>query len=775
MEVTYLDAAWQLAGILFGGCATVTVALLLGRTVLGQSRSLRGKLTESEGWLLSFALGAAILSSLVFGLCATGLFYDASVWTVGIGVALAWRRWGRWNWEPQLGKFAPEGRSWQLLLGVPAVIYGALYALHTLSPEVAFDATGYHLGMVQRYYRNHGFVAIPTNLYAQLSQGAEMLYLFAYSLGRESAAKLVHFSFLVAGAGSLIALAGRYRAGFAGVFAAVIYFTCPVVIPDAASGYNDCALAFFLLSVFSALGIWWHLRDRHSLWLLGVLIGACFAIKYTGVVSLAAAVAVAASIALRTRSPRAVIRDVAVIGVFAAIIGLPWLAKNAIVVGNPLAPFYNDWFPNPYLSVEFETSYREAMRTYSPEAQGRFDQLLSAPLDLVHGERYQGSIGWLFLLAPVSLLAWRNPLARATLAAAVVCALPWLSNAGARFLLPSLPFVAFSMGLALERLPNRTRTACVTVLLIAQCITSWPPFRAYWYYEHLWTVVGFPWRAALGLEHPKQHLSWRLSYFLLADHLDKMDPHSVRVLTFCEVPDAYCGVELLVPYKGLENLDLADALMKPLDVNRRIARTLRTVQPGRHLRGIRLEIDRAHARRSLIVSEIRLFSNGRIMPYDGNWDVSAQPHPWHALRLLDGDPFTTWNSREPATPGMSIEARFQEPRQVDALEVVHPLDSALSDSKLVIRGLSDSGAWSLIGLESTEIRQVVASADSGRQSALRMLKRHGITHLVLNLDPDFEHADEMQAIASDPAAWGLRKTFELRTATLYEVDSRPNR
>lgn len=775
MEVTYLDAARQLAGVLFGGCATVAVSLLLGRTVLGQSRSLRGELTKSEGWLLSFALGAAILISLVFGLCATGLFYDASVWTVGIGVALAWRRWGRWNWEPRPSKFVPKGRSWQLLLGVPAAIYGVLYALHTLSPEVAFDAVGYHLGLVQRYYRNHGFVAIPTNMYAQLSQGAEMLYLFAYSIGRESAAKLVHFSFLVAGAGSLVALAGRYRAGLAGVFAAVVYFTCPVVIPDAASTYNDCALAFFLLSAFSALGIWWHLRDRHSLWLLGVLIGSCFAIKYTGAVALGAAAAVAASIATRTRSPRAVIRDVAVIGVFAAIIGLPWLAKNAIIVGNPLAPFYNDWFPNPYLSVEFEAEYREAMRTYAPEAQSRFDQLLSAPLDLVRGERYRGSIGWIFLLAPVSLLAWRNPLARATLAAAIVCALPWLSNAGTRFVLPSLPFVAFSMGLALERLPNRPRMACVTALLIGQCLTSWPPSRAFWYYPHLWSVVGFPWQAALGLEHPKQHLARRLKYFLLADHLDKMDPRNVRVLTFCEVPEAYCGAELLVPYKGLENRDLADALMKPFEANRRPTRSLRAMLPGRHLRGIRLEIDRAHARRSLIVSEIRLFSNGRIMPYNESWDVSAQPHPWHAGRLLDGDPFTAWNSREPATPRMSIEARFREPRQVDVLEVVHPPDSALSDSKLVIRGLTDSGSWSVIGLESTEIRQVAASVDSARQSAVRTLERHGITHVVVNLEPDFEHVAKMQAIASDPKAWGLRKTFVDRTATLYEVESQSKR
>lgn len=775
MEVTLLDAARQLAGVLFGGCATVLVACLLGRIVLGQARGLRGELSESEGWLLSFALGAALLGSVVFVLCAAGLIYDASVWIVGVGVALAWARWGRWTWEPRSEESGPEDRSWLWLLGAPAAVYGALYAVHTLSPEVAYDAVGYHLGLVQRYYRNHGFVAIPTNMYAQLSQGAEMLYLFAYSLGRESAAKLVHFSFLVSGTGLLIAISRRYRAGLAGVFAAVIYFTCPVVIPDAASTYNDCALAFYMLAVFSTAGIWWHLRDRQLLWLLGALIGFCFAVKFTGVVALAAAAAVAIGIATRTRSTRAVIRGVAVIGVAAAIIGLPWLAKNATFVGNPLAPFFNDWFPNPHFTVEFETEYREAMKTYAPQGQGRLEQLLSAPLDLVRGERYKGSIGWIFLLAPLSLLAWRKPLARAALAAALVCALPWLSNAGARFLLPSLPFVALAMGLALERLSMRPRVACVTALLIAQCVTSWPPIREYWYHEDVWTVVGFPWRAALGLEHPKWHLARKLKYFLLADYLNKMDPRNVRVLTFCEVPEAYCRAELLVPYKSLENRDLAQALVNPFQADRRPTRSLRAVLPGRPVRGIRLETDRTDARRSLIVSEIRLFSSGETMPFDQSWDVSVQPHPWHAGRLFDEDPFTAWNSREPATPRMAIEVRFREPRLVDSLEVVHPQASALSSSELVVRGQSESGAWSSLDAESVEPRQLAVSIDAARKSAADMLRRHGITHVVLNLEPDFPDSTAMRSIASDPQAWGLRKTFVDRTATLYEVESPPVR
>ena len=223
---------------------------------------------------------------------------------------------------------------------------------------------GYHLGLVQRYYRHHGFLAITTNVYAQLSQGAEMLYLFAYSLGRESAAKIVHFTCLAASVGALLAFARRHGAPHAGIFAAVVYFTCPVVIPDATSTYNDCALAFMLLTLWYVLTLWWRHRDGAWLVVLGVLLGFCFGIKYTGVVGLAAAAVVAFGSTARSGSWRAALRACVLIGIPAAVIALPWLAKNALYTGNPLAPFFNQWFPNPYFSVEWEADYILAMRTY---------------------------------------------------------------------------------------------------------------------------------------------------------------------------------------------------------------------------------------------------------------------------------------------------------------------------------------------------------------------------------------------------------------------------
>ncbi|MGD0870160.1 MAG: hypothetical protein ABSB88_11455 [Bryobacteraceae bacterium] len=56
-------------------------------------------------------------------------------------------------------------------------VYFVLYFFNSMAPESSFDGSRYHLGLVARYLREHGFHRITWNLYASLSEGAEMLYL----------------------------------------------------------------------------------------------------------------------------------------------------------------------------------------------------------------------------------------------------------------------------------------------------------------------------------------------------------------------------------------------------------------------------------------------------------------------------------------------------------------------------------------------------------------------------------------------------------------------
>ena len=176
----------QALSILFGAFFTVAVATALGASLL------RG---ECEDLALRFITGAAVVSLAVFSICAAQLAYPlvfavlgAAALLVGPVRGLPWRR-------SLLRKvqYLPHNRL-LLLAFIPFLI---LYFFSSMAPEASYDGSRYHLALVGRYLREHGFHPITNNMYASLSQGVEMLYLWAFAFGRHSAAAMVHFAFLL--------------------------------------------------------------------------------------------------------------------------------------------------------------------------------------------------------------------------------------------------------------------------------------------------------------------------------------------------------------------------------------------------------------------------------------------------------------------------------------------------------------------------------------------------------------------------------------------------
>ena len=178
----------QALAILFGAGFTVMVCLALGGIILRDA-------SEDPG--ARFVTGAAGMSLLVFAVCALKLAYPAVFLAFGI---LCW--WGRPPRFPRLGG---------ALLLVFAV-YFVLYFFHAMAPEASPDGAGYHLSLVARYLREHGFVRITDSFYAAFPAGVEMLFLFAFAFGRHSGAAMMHLAFLVALAWQMFHYA--QRAGF---------------------------------------------------------------------------------------------------------------------------------------------------------------------------------------------------------------------------------------------------------------------------------------------------------------------------------------------------------------------------------------------------------------------------------------------------------------------------------------------------------------------------------------------------------------------------------
>src|SRR6266481_2411804 len=143
--------------------------------------------------------------------------------------------------------------------GLPAVIlaiYGILYLIHALAPEIQPDAITYHLGLVAEYARLGRFPD-RVGFFEMLPQGMEMLFLFAFVIGKHSAEKLVHFGFLLATVPLMIELGRRARVSDRlSCAAAALYFCAPVVGATGTSTYNDAALVFFTLATLLTLLLW---------------------------------------------------------------------------------------------------------------------------------------------------------------------------------------------------------------------------------------------------------------------------------------------------------------------------------------------------------------------------------------------------------------------------------------------------------------------------------------------------------------------------------------
>lgn len=757
-------ALHKVVSILFGSGLTLIVAALLGRLYQRALRERLTTLTRVEVRLFAFAVGAALLSNLVFLLCAVRLVYDAAFFALAVLILAAW--W-RWRPVPAVVRTFPvveeQVAFWNLVLLLIAAFYGYLYLAHALAPETRADGVAYHLGLVRRYYREHGFLPITTTFYAHLTQGAEMLLLFAYAFGRHSAAKMVHFSFFLATLAAMLVFARRYGYWRAGIVAVILYGCSPVVGADAASTYNDCALAFYQFMVFYGLLLWWQERDSVSLPTLGVLAGFCFALKYTGAVALAAVLVTIVCKALRDSAGwRTLLRWSAVSVAVAALFIAPWLVKNAIVVRNPVAPFFNDMFPNPYLTLSWEREYRTYFRTYSYSPQQ--DRWYTYPLELtVRGIRLGGIVGPIFLLSPLALFAWRSPAGKALLAAAVVSFLPWLANAGTRFLIPTLVFLSLALGISLFRLSGRWAAVLGCTALVFHAISSWPSVLARWN-EGASSLIGIPWKAALRIQPEREYLLENVLFYATGEVISRDVAPPGRVFSLVPLPEAYFDAELLVSYQAALNQELTDALLTAVEPDLWPSRQRVLAWPPRPMRGFRIVQMNDHDS-PWRMSEIGFLTEQGPIRSEPNWTVTADPRPWSAPRLLDGDPLSSWNSWESLRKGMWIEVRFPQPLTLSGAEIIYPWGQHFVEFQYF--ALDGSGNWQQLEVQSQQSRRPFSPAVL-KKWAIQKLARHGVELLVTNLEFG-GYKQLVQAIDEDPGAWGVREIGREGPLRIYRL------
>ena len=402
VSVTILTAAaWWLAAAAFGrGSASERAVLALTGTT-GQI-VLTCTLLGAVGALTR---AAAVLSALVLAavLGAAAVAPAAGRSTV-LDVLASDLRAIRDGARAALG--------WENAVLAAALLFASLWLLAAIAvyPPRGIDDLVYHLPPVYQAVQDHRISILPLelrNLFAFPMTGEMSFVWIALIDGSTRWVDAAQGAFAVLGILSVFVIGRRFGLSHRGAFfAAGIFGTMPVILPQAASNYVDLITAAWVLAAAATLLQYEETGCRFSLAIGGLAGGLFLGSKYL-MIPLALAVAAAALVAVSKREAGRGRRATAM-GLFAvpalAACGY-WYVRNWLVFGNPLYPlpvrvlgvtlFNGPWEHDPSTWSALAADPREIFRVAA------WDPGLGS----LHGG--YGFLFWGFALPSVIFAAWR--------------------------------------------------------------------------------------------------------------------------------------------------------------------------------------------------------------------------------------------------------------------------------------------------------------------------------------------------------------------------------
>ncbi len=627
------------------------------------------------------------------------------------------------------GLARPTLPHWSALAFLPFFVF---YLVHAFAPEIQPDAVTYHLGLVSDWIRNAA-ISHRIGFYDLLPLGLESVFFPAVLAGGFSAAKLVHFALLCATVPLIVRLGhllGLDRPQ--SLAAAGLYVFSPVVGISGSAAYNDAALVFFSLAAFALL-----LEDAAAprqalLFHAGLAAGFCYAIKITG------AVAVAGLLGWLLWKRRW--RGSLWAALAAALSIAPWMLRGFLLTGNPLAPLANRIFPNDFFHAFNEEVLARYLSDYGGLAWHRIPWSLA-----IDGATLQGLYGPLLLLLPLALFALRKPAGRALFAAALILALPWTRNIGARFFMASFALLAIALVLAL---PRRLAPA----LLLLQAILCWPNTLDLYSNPNSWRLRGFPWEAALRIEPEQHYLARSLPDYPftrnVALHLRDNEP----LLDLTALPFAYLNTVPTGPLSSAQFDNIVQTLNSAYGEAPERLYPVHCRFPLTFARAARVRLNEPLPG-SWSITEVSVERNGARLPVSRNWLLSASPSPGDAWLAIDGNRATRWHSLHNGQPGMFWELRFDRPIPIDGLSLILPNFPRTNLATIEIQNIARQ--WIPVS-QGAEMKAEIGVPWRMfyRHAAIRFLKHQGFRWIAARLGTD-GHGPTAESLVSLREAWGV--------------------
>jgi hypothetical protein len=427
---------WRLS--LDGGLETVAVAVALGLVVTAYC----GLLLGLAGRLRPLPILAAVCALNVASLRGWRLLLAAA----GGACGRTWRALGG-------SRATGGGRSGAIgmLCAVGGVVAFAPFAILTLYPPTAFDATLYHLPYARAFVATGALPFLPGLRYPIFPQLQEVLFALLMAFGDDVTTHGLSLLATVLTA-TLLVCWGRRLSGEAPWVAAAVYAGCPIVVYLATTAYIEAGLVLCSTAAFYSVARWRGGGGGGWLALAAVFGGAAADSKYLGLFALAS-VGVAAAWPRPRGETVPGWRRVLCVAAVGAVTIAPWYGRIVAATGNPVFPFLPEVFGgSPWVAREFHSLRSVAQRLFE-----LLVDLLRAPWDVVLARRRLGGYPpyspVVLLGAPALIPALLDRrlrplvLAAAAYSLAVFALLP-----DARYLVLALPLVCLVLGEQLRRL-----------------------------------------------------------------------------------------------------------------------------------------------------------------------------------------------------------------------------------------------------------------------------------------------------------------------------------
>jgi len=214
-----------------------------------------------------------------------------------------------------------------------------------MAPPTARDVLIHHLAIPRLYLEAGRIYEIPFAPPASYPQTLEMLYLVPLGLGCDWAAAWVHLGFGILAAGVLGARARRWAGDRAGMAAALLFLSLPVVVRLGSTAYVDLGLCLFGFLAMEYFLRWVESEEKsRDLVLSGFAVGLGLSVKYSALVLATCLVLLVALRVGRHKSLARVVRATVLFSVLSLVPAVPWLARNAWFHGNPFFPLFHNLF-----------------------------------------------------------------------------------------------------------------------------------------------------------------------------------------------------------------------------------------------------------------------------------------------------------------------------------------------------------------------------------------------------------------------------------------------